>query len=225
MTKSLEIAIFPSMTLPPNHSGLLIAFEGIDGAGKTTQANRLQSYLNSKGIQVLLTKEPTNGKWGQVLRDSAVTGRLSLQEEVETFIKDRKEHVETKLLPALEKGFVVIVDRYYFSTAAYQGARGLDPAELIEKNEFFAPEPDLLILLDVDTRIGLGRIKSRGDTANHFEKAETLDRAREIFLGLKKPYLLRLDANLPLEKITELIISKIEMLLSKKDISGKVKSV
>ena len=69
--------------------GFLVAFEGIDGAGKTTQAHHLQSTLQSRKLTVIRTKEPTAGRWGQVLRDSALTGRLSLEEEVETFMKDR----------------------------------------------------------------------------------------------------------------------------------------
>src|SRR5271168_4347864 len=101
--------------------GFLIAIEGIDGTGKTTQAHHVQELLQSRKLVVIRTKEPTTGHWGQVLRDSALTGRLSLEEEVETFIKDRKEHVETKINPALKDGHIVIADRYYFSSMAYQG--------------------------------------------------------------------------------------------------------
>jgi len=129
-----------------------------------------------------------------------------LEEEVETFIKDRKQHVEEVILPALKAGYIVIVDRYYFSTAAYQGARGIDPNELIQKNELFAPEPDLLVLLDVDPKEGLKRIKTRGDRANHFERTDTLTRAREIFLGIDKPYLYRLDATKSAEELRDSIV-------------------
>ena len=148
----------------------------------------------SRGLRVMRTKEPTTGQWGQVLRDSALTGRLSIEDEVETFIKDRQEHVSEKIMPALRDGMIVIVDRYYFSTAAYQGARGLDPAELIRRNEEFAPEPDLLVLLDIEVAEGLERVRTRGDRANLFEQTDTLRRAREIFLRIDKPYLQRLDA-------------------------------
>ena len=182
------------MNVAPYFPGFLIAIEGIDGAGKTTQAHFLQEKLAARNLRVIRTKEPTTGKWGQVLRDSALTGRLSIDEEVETFIKDRREHVDTKIMPALNDGMIVIVDRYYFSTAAYQGARGMDPHELIRRNEEFAPEPDLLVLLDVDVAQGLDRVRTRGDRANHFEQTDTLRRAREIFLSIKKPYLLRIDA-------------------------------
>ena len=75
--------------------GFLVAFEGIDGAGKTTQAHHLHSALQQRKPTVIRTKEPTAGKWGQILRDSALTGRLSLEQEVETFLNDRQEHVDS----------------------------------------------------------------------------------------------------------------------------------
>ncbi|HTD67074.1 MAG TPA: dTMP kinase, partial [Candidatus Limnocylindria bacterium] len=132
------------MNVAPYFPGFLIAIEGIDGAGKTTQARLLQERLAARQLATIGTKEPTNGPWGRVLRESAQTGRLSIEDEVETFIKDRREHVADKIMPALRDGTIVIVDRYYFSTAAYQGARGLDPQELMRRNEEFAPQPDLL---------------------------------------------------------------------------------
>jgi dTMP kinase len=186
--------------------GFLIAIEGIDGSGKTTQSQHVQSMLQARKLTVIRTKEPTTGQWGQVLRDSALTGRLSLEEEVETFIKDRKEHVETKINPALKEGHIVIADRYYFSSMAYQGARGISPEEIMNRNELFAPEPDLLVVLDIDPKIGLERIRTRGDRANHFEKTGTLKKAREIFMGIKKPYLFRLDGRDHPETLRDLIV-------------------
>lgn len=190
--------------------GFLIAIEGIDGSGKTTQAHHVQSALQARKLVVMRTKEPTTGHWGQVLRDSAVTGRLSLEEEVETFIKDRKEHVENKINPELAAGHIVIVDRYYFSSMAYQGARagarGITPEEIMQLNERFAPEPDLLVILDIDPKTGLKRIKTRGDRANHFEKTDTLKKAREIFLHIQKPYLFKIPACQKPDVITKLIV-------------------
>src|SRR5580704_13002651 len=189
-----------------NFSGFLIAVEGIDGAGKTTQAHFIQERLQERKLCVIRTKEPTTGVWGQMLRDSALTGRLSLEEEVELFLKDRKEHVETVINPALHEGKIVIADRYYFSTMAYQGARGIDPEELMKRNELFAPEPDLLVVLDIEPKKGLERIKTRGDRANHFEKTTTLKKAREIFNSVKKPYLYRLDGTQEPETLRDLIV-------------------
>jgi len=192
--------------------GFLIAIEGIDGAGKTTQAQHLQSTLQARKLAVVRTKEPTTGKWGQILRDSAVTGRLSFQEEVEHFIRDRREHVETVINPALANGEIVIVDRYYFSSMAYQGSNGIDPNEIMALNERFAPEPDLLVLLDIDPKSGLERIKTRGDRANHFEKTGTLEKAREIFLAIQKPYLFKLDALQDTETLCQLIVREFSVL-------------
>jgi dTMP kinase len=182
------------MKVPPYFPGFLIVIEGIDGVGKTTQADLLQKRLEERNVAVLRSKEPTTGKWGRMLRESAITGRLSLPEEVEAFMNDRREHVETKIMPALRSGKIVILDRYYFSTAAYQGARGLDPQELIRRNEEFAPEPDLLVLLDLEVDGGLDRVRSRGSQTDEFEQTDALRRAREIFLGISKPYLLKIDA-------------------------------
>ena len=194
------------MIKPEHFDGFLIAIEGIDGAGKSTLAEALRERLQARKLSVVRTKEPTAGQWGQLLRDSALTGRLSLEEEVETFIKDRQEHVETVINPALREGKVVIIDRYYFSTMAYQGARGLNPADLMKRNEEFAPEPDLLVVLDVDPEAGLKRVGNRGDKANHFEKADALVKAREIFNGLKKPYLFRLDGTQDPKLLRDLIV-------------------
>ncbi|MEO8427453.1 MAG: dTMP kinase [Verrucomicrobiota bacterium] len=200
------------MILQHHFPGFLIAIEGIDGAGKTTQAHHVQDALQARKLAVIRTKEPTTGHWGQVLRDSALTGRLSIEEEVEAFIKDRKEHVEQTINPALREGKIIIVDRYYFSTAAYQGARGVNPDELIRRNEEFAPEPDLLVLLDIDPKAGLERIRTRGDRANHFEKTGTLRKARDIFLSIKKPYLLRIDATQQPSEICNLIVRQFSAL-------------
>ncbi|MGO8698897.1 MAG: dTMP kinase [Limisphaerales bacterium] len=197
-------------------SGFLIAIEGIDGAGKTTQAHFVQERLQQRKLCVVRTKEPTTGTWGQVLRDSALTGRLSLEEEVDAFLKDRREHVETVINPNLKDGHTVIVDRYYFSNMAYQGARGANPDEIMQRNELFAPEPDLLVILDLEPRLGLQRIKTRGDRANHFEKTGTLKKARDVFNSIKKPYLFRLDATQEPETIRDLIVRQFSALATER---------
>lgn len=126
-------------------------------------------------------------------------------------MKDRKEHVDTKIGPALASGKVVIVDRYYFSTAAYQGCKGFDPEKLLEMNEAFAPEPDLLLLLDLAPEMGLQRIRTRGDRANHFEQTSTLKLAREIFLSIRKPYMVVIDARKSPEEIRTEILAEFDL--------------
>lgn len=164
----------------PLETGILIVLEGIDGVGKTTQAKGLSEALLAYGLKVLVTREPTDGQFGQRLRESARSGRLSAQEELELFINDRKEHVTQVIQPALANGEIVITDRYYFSTAAYQGARGMNVDALIKRNEEIAPVPDLLVLLDMPASDAVHRIKSlRGHTPDEFEQG--LDRVRSIF--------------------------------------------
>jgi dTMP kinase len=171
----------PGIEIP----GLFIVIEGIDGTGKSTQVKRLGEWLTAQGREVVLSREPTDGPWGKKVRESAATGRLSPEDELQYFLKDRRQHVEELIAPSLAAGKVVILDRYYFSTMAYQGARGFDPGEIRRKNEVFAPVPDLLLIMDLDVDFALERIGARGDTANEFEKRENLERCREIFLSLK----------------------------------------
>jgi dTMP kinase len=173
------------MSSTTKRPGLFIVLEGIDGTGKSTQAKRLGEWLAALGREVVLSREPTAGPWGQKVRESAATGRLSPEDELQYFLNDRRQHVEELIAPSLAAGKVVILDRYYFSTMAYQGARGFDPAEIRRQNEEFAPVPDLLLIMDLDVDSALERIGARGDTANEFEKRENLEHCREIFLSLK----------------------------------------
>lgn len=165
--------------------GLFIVIEGIDGTGKSTQARRLGEWFENRGHEVVLSREPTDGPWGRKLRESAATGRLSPEDELQYFLNDRRQHVEEKIRPALDAGKVVILDRYYFSTMAYQGARGFDPGEIRRLNEAFAPVPDILLILDLDVDTAHRRIGHRGDSTDEFEKRESLEKCREIFLSLK----------------------------------------
>lgn len=184
------------MTPPsaPPATGLFIVIEGIDGTGKSTQARRLAEWFRDAGREVVLSREPTDGPWGTKLRQSASTGRLSPADELECFLNDRRQHVTEVIAPALAAGKVVILDRYYFSTMAYQGARGFDPAEIRRGNEEFAPVPDRLLILDLDVDTALSRIGARGDSANEFEKRENLVRCREVFLSLAHEPFARLIA-------------------------------
>lgn len=186
------------------HRGILVAIEGIDGAGKTTQVRLLERGLVAAGIEYIATKEPTQGPWGQKIRASAVHGRLPAEEELDAFVNDRREHVDSLIEPSLQAGKVVVVDRYYFSTVAYQGARGLDPAYLLQRNAF-APSPQVLIILDIEPAIGLQRIQQRGDRADLFEREEELAKVRQIFRAMTVPNLHILDGSSPPEELAETI--------------------
>jgi dTMP kinase len=181
--------------------GVLVAFEGIDGGGKTTQAARLAEWGKGQGLEVVSTKEPTSGPFGQRIRASKFTARLSVDEELECFIEDRKQHVAELVAPALERGALVIIDRYYYSTAAYQGARGKNPREILARNEAFAPVPDVVVLMDLPVQLGLSRVQTRGEGQDVFENTEALTRAREVFLSLPGP-VLRLDASRTKDELT-----------------------
>lgn len=176
--------------------GVLIAFEGIDGAGKTTQAMLVREWLSDMGYDVIVFKEPTKGKWGQKIRKIVDYGRhgISAREELDLFVNDRKENVEQNIRPALEAQKVVLMDRYYFSTIAYQGASGIDPEEIRQINEKFAPPPDLVLLLDLSPRLGLSRIhEGRDGKLTQFEKEEYLRDVRTVFNSLELPYIQRVD--------------------------------
>jgi dTMP kinase len=188
----------------PIPGGLLVAIEGIDGAGKTTVASGLAEMLRGFGNVVSLSKEPTAGTWGRKLRESATSGRLTLEEELDLFRRDRAEHVAQVIQPALDRDEVVILDRYYYSTAAYQGAAGADPERVLSDNESFAPRPHVMLLLDLPVAEGIARIRARGDVPNRFETSDALLRAREIFLGMGRPEIVVIDAAQSAEAVLSL---------------------
>ncbi|MES2439747.1 MAG: dTMP kinase [Verrucomicrobiota bacterium] len=191
--------------------GLFIVIEGIDGTGKSTQAKRLGEWFSAQGREVVLSREPTAGPWGKKVRETGATGRLSPEDELQYFLNDRQQHVDELIEPSLAAGKVVILDRYYFSTMAYQGARGFDPQEIRRKNEAFAPVPDLLLIMDLDVDIALGRIGARGDIANEFEKRENLERCRDIFLSLKDESFARvINSNGTLEEIADQVVEAVK---------------
>ncbi len=194
-------------------SGRLIVVEGIDGAGKSTIIRRLSEECREGRIAYVVSREPTSGKWGAMLRETARTGRLSLEMELELFLQDRAEHVLTLIAPALEAGKIVILDRYYFSTAAYQGARGADPAAILAANEEFAPAPDLVLLLDIDPIAGRARIAGRGDVPDDFEHADALAKVRAIFLSIERPFIARIDASQPPETVERECLARFHQLL------------
>ncbi len=190
--------------------GLLIAVEGIDGAGKTTQVRLLTQALERLGERVIASKEPTDGPWGRKIRESAATGRLSLEEELEAFVNDRIDHVRTLIQPNLDAGAVVILDRYFYSTIAYQGSRGGDITALKARMEQIAPTPEVIFLLDVDPAEGIRRIsESRKEQPNAFEKIETLTRVREAFNAIAEPRLVRIDGGGSVEAVHEAVVGEL----------------
>src|SRR4029079_4491010 len=162
--------------------GTLVVIEGIDGTGKSTLVRGLAEFCGRGALPFVTSREPTNGPWGQRLRESAAHERLDLADELDLFLKDRAEHVRDFINPSLAAGKIVLLDRYYFSTAAYQGARGADPNAILAMNEAFAPVPDLVLLLDADPAVSGGRIMDRTGRVDSFEDVAYQIAVRRIFL-------------------------------------------
>jgi dTMP kinase len=179
----------PAMT-----RGSLIALEGLDGVGKTTQARLVALFLGNLGLSVILTREPTNGPVGQKIRRIIAHGRQGLTPaaELDLFVADRREHVDNIIKPALAEGKIVITDRYYFSSLAYQGALGLDPRDILRRHEDFAPPPDLVIILELPLPEISRRLQQRG-LPTSFEKIDYLAKVAAIFEQLNAPCLVRVN--------------------------------
>ena len=163
---------------------MLIAFEGLDGSGKTTQARLLSEKL-SQSYSCILTKEPTDGPIGlfakNKLTDSTNKDTMENTLVMEAFfIADRIDHVNSIIRPGLEAGKIVISDRYVLSTIAYGGVVGIDTAWLSELNKSF-PVPDITFLMDLDTQEAMERLKSRAEKPQIFENKEFLRVARYVY--------------------------------------------
>ncbi len=194
--------------------GRLIVFEGTDGTGKSTQLKLLGRDLEARGYPVIITKEPTEGPIGRKIRQLyRCRHKYSREEELELFLADRREHVTNLLLPGLAAGKVILCDRYFFSTAAYQGALGLDPEMILEQNSF-APEPDLVLLFEAPLDISMERITSgRGETPNNFEQRDFLKKVAAIFSAISRPYLHKIDASGSIEAVRRLVLPPVIALL------------
>jgi dTMP kinase len=206
---------------PAPPPGLLIAFEGGEGSGKTTQARLAAIWLRELGYDVVTTHEPGATKIGMRLRalllDTAHTG-MSPHAEALMYAADRAEHVASVIAPALERGAIVITDRYVDSSLAYQGAGRNLPLDEIARFNWWATggrTPDLTILLDMDPMAGLAR-RARSADRLEAEPAEFHLRVRGGFLALARAepdrYLV-LDADRPADEVTRAIQERIRELL------------
>ena len=195
--------------------GRLLAFEGLDGCGKSTQVAALSRALREADRDVLTTREPTDGAWGRRIREMARAGvPAAAEEELRWFVEDRRAHVAEALEPALRAGRVVLTDRYFLSTVAYQGARGLDPERILADSEAEFPLPDLVLLLEVEPALGLERVRGRGgELESVFEQPERLARVAEIFRSLDRPYIERIDASGPADAVEHAIRTRVEQRL------------
>lgn len=203
------------MTPRSRRRGRLIAFEGLDGVGKTTQARLLAENLARLGLPVVLTREPTAGVFGQAIRRLSQQGRggLAPAEELALFLADRREHVEKVIRPALAAGQIVITDRYYYSSMAYQGALGLDPRDIEAQHADFAPPPDLVILLELTPAERLDRLRQRGKKIDAFEEQDYLAKVAAIFDRLQAPNLIRVDGRGSVAEVQTRILVQVQQRL------------
>lgn len=174
-------------------TGLFIAVDGIDGAGKTTLVKQLADLLVP--LQPVVTREPTGeSEWGRRLRRSATEGRLPRDTEIAYFHQDRLHHLETVVKPALGAGRLVITDRYVDSTLAFQAR---DPEEAQAMFSDFRPEivlPDLTFILVCPVETGLMRIAENREKQTAFETAATLRNAAAIYQSRVGNAYVQLDA-------------------------------
>jgi dTMP kinase len=158
--------------------GFFIVLDGIDGCGKSLHSRILRDELVRAGHKTVLTSEPSNGAIGHFIKNNVLRFR-KVPPEIEAllFAADRFDHLHNQVLPLLERGNVVVSDRYFHASLAYQGAQSVDQ-NWIKQVNFFAIKPDLSIYLDVPPELGLKR--KRGQLSV-LEKLELQTRVREIF--------------------------------------------
>ncbi len=190
-----------------------IVFEGLDGAGTTTQRNKLISYLESMGKNVFLTNEPTGNMIGRLIRD-VLQKRYKTTDEALALLyaADRDDHLynpEYGMTKHIEDGDIVICDRYFYSSFAYQGVT-LDWDFIAKVNQF--PHPEVLIYIDTPTSECINRIEKRGEEKELFEKAEFLQKVEQgyakIFSTLPQfVHFIKIDGTLTQDAIFEEILS------------------
>jgi dTMP kinase len=197
---------------------VFITFEGIDGVGKSTQLDLLETWLKTRGHEVLRTMEPGGTELGQEIRHLLLhrKGDVAPRAEALLYAADRAHHVATKIRPALELGTIVLGDRYYDSSIAYQGAaRELSVKEVHDISLWAVAglEPDLTFLLDMPAEQALSRRDDTGTAPDRLEseQVEFFTRARDQYLKLAtQPRFEVIDASMAIPDIHSAVIARIE---------------
>ncbi len=166
-----------------------IVFEGIDGSGKSTLCEAVFRHFDGCGIACVRLREPTGGKWGRKIRELLQQPQMpDAEEQLHLFLLDREEDVERNILPAMREGSMILMDRYYFSNAAYQGAAGIPPERIIAENRDKGfPEPHRVYLIDVEPGEALRRVALRnglGKSGEVFEREGFLSEVRRIYRSI-----------------------------------------
>lgn len=204
-------------------SGLFISLEGIDGVGKSTQSDLLEEFLRAQGREVVRSLEPGGTELGQEIRHLLLhrKGDVAPRAEALLYAADRAHHVASKIRPALERGEVVITDRYLDSSVAYQGVGRALRAEDVRAISMFAVEgllPDLTILLDLEASAAAARRSKTGEEPDRLEreKIEFFEAVRQAYLDMAaaepKRWLV-IDARQSVEEMQAQIRSRVAELL------------
>lgn len=210
----------PQRSRPEKSADVFITFEGIDGVGKSTQLDLLEKYLVSKGHEVVRTLEPGGTDLGQEIRHLLLhrKGDVAPRSEALLYAADRAHHVATKIRPALEAGKVVLSDRYFDSSVAYQGAaRELDVDEVRDISLWAVAGlvPDLTILLDLPADVAMARRNKTGVEPDRLEaeRVEFFERARDEYLRrANEARFLVVDASAAVDEIHEKVLARVKLL-------------
>lgn len=204
----------------------MVVFDGSNGAGKTTVIKSVEKYLISKGVDVLLTREPGGTPIGEKIREvilDPTTPEMSFMTELMLFGAGRAQHIQEKIIPALTAGKVVISDRFDAATFSFQHfARGIDIDTITKINDLALNgfSPNMNIILDLDPAEGLKRVRSRGEGLDRLEdeKSDFLTRARNGYLQQAKQLPEKfevINAAQSKEKVLADVIDIVDTLLSK----------
>jgi dTMP kinase len=203
--------------------GIFITFEGGDGAGKTTQMKLLGEFLQTKGHGVTVTREPGGTALGSQIRELVLHSREHIAPRAEALLyaADRAHNVATIVRPALERGDIVLQDRYFDSSVAYQGSGRVLGAEEIKQISMWAADglvPDLTVLLDLDQAAASERLKAQDKPFDRFEseKAEFHEKVRHAFLQIaaaEEERFLVVDASKPVDEIAAAIAQRVSVLV------------
>ncbi len=201
---------------------LFIVFEGIDGSGKSTQCDLLFNYARSLGLPAVKFVEPTGGPWGRKIRAMLKEKEMApAEEQMRLFILDRQEDAEKNILPALKENRIILMDRYYYSNAAYQGAAGLTPETIIAENRKMRfPEPDRVYFVDIPPGRAMMRVTDRGEGKEIFEKESFLHKVRDNYLTIADGRFLVVDGTGDVDEIFEMIKEDFTRLLRRSDPPG-----
>lgn len=185
--------------------GFLISIEGLDRSGKTTQSRLLVNSLRRMGYEAIYTAEPSVGEIGHFIRRHILQRRQRIPAVIEAvlFAADRVDHVKNVIKPMLRKGKIIVLDRYIYSSLAYQGAAGLDLEWLMKINRF-APIPDLSIYIDVPLRVLARRVRRRRSV---MEYPRIQREVRKVYMRLiMEGKIIPVDGNRSIKEVADEIL-------------------